>query len=190
MSCCPSSLPPCVFQRSVHLFIHSLARTVALFSTRCDGPLRASLPRATPLTPRPRRHAVTAGRPFPTALRFTDKQTKDKEGEKDDRSASCPVCSLRRAVRCGGTCQHHRRGRRDPGGADERDERCLRVRPEQSAERRLRELGVALPGCEQSAIHRQLHGESDQRWTEEGSGCDRARAGRRQPACRLGGGRR
>ncbi|KAH8620031.1 hypothetical protein ERJ75_000105100 [Trypanosoma vivax] len=59
--------------------------------------------------------------------------------------------------------------------------------PEQSAERRLRELGVALPGCEQSAIRRQLHGESDQRWTEEGSGCDRARAGRRQPACRLGG---
>ncbi|KAH8620042.1 hypothetical protein ERJ75_000105500 [Trypanosoma vivax] len=69
-----------------------------------------------------------------------------KEGEKDDRSASCPVCSLRRAVRCGGTCQHHRRGRRDPGGADERDERCLRVRPEQSAERRLRELGSLYRG--------------------------------------------
>ncbi|KAH8620032.1 hypothetical protein ERJ75_000106000 [Trypanosoma vivax] len=46
---------------------------------------------------RPRRHAVTAGRPFQQLYVSQTSKPRTKEGEKDDRSASCPVCSLRRA---------------------------------------------------------------------------------------------
>ncbi|KAH8620028.1 hypothetical protein ERJ75_000105200 [Trypanosoma vivax] len=113
-----------------------------------------------------------------------------KEGEKDDRSASC-LCVLCAAL-CGAVARANITA--------EDDEIQVELTNETSVVSvcALSNLlsGVSVSsgslyrGCEQSAIHRQLHGESDQRWTEEGSGCDRARAGRRQPACRLGGGRR